>query len=83
MGPALQEEGGSLRIQSQPSVPGIAQSRGAIAMLEHPALADCRASRRRGPPLRKGGKVANVPTEVSELLVDTLESHDGVCGVVL
>lgn len=60
----------------------VAQSCFVAAMLEHPAFADCRASRRQGPRCWEGIRV-DVPTEVSEFLVDTLESHGDVFCVVL
>lgn len=60
----------------------VAQGCCAVAMLEHPAFADCHASRRRALRCRRKERV-HVPTEVSKLLIDTLESHAGFCGVVL
>lgn len=84
MGPALQEEGGSLCIPSQPVI----LDHSAKSLRRRCALAPCfrRLSceqpngEARG---RWGGNKVHVPTEVSELLVDTLESHGDVFCVVL
>lgn len=92
MGPALQEEGGSLCIHGQPtlsttegkSLETTAQRR-AVVLLEHPALEGGRASKRQQTAgVAEEGRGGHVPTEVCELLVDALEGHGvvwcAICG---
>jgi hypothetical protein len=79
MGPAEHEEGGSLRVHCQPNVSLFVVLRGCAAACvpERPAVAGCHASKR--AVLAVGRESDDVPAEVSELLVDALESHGGVC----
>jgi hypothetical protein len=69
-----------------PSQPGVREAsvRGCcvFALLKHPAFADRHASKWRGPPSQESRGRDHIPTEVSELLVDTLESHGVVCVVL-
>jgi hypothetical protein len=69
MGPAEQEEGGSLRVYCQPNVPGIMVLSGCTAP-------HVRAKERAALSTEGRG---HVPTEVRKLLVDALESH-GYCA---
>jgi hypothetical protein len=78
MGPAEQEEGGSLQIPCQPNIlKGWWVSRGCIAINTAQQPHRRRLSYEHAGKPRLCGR-DDVPAEVSEFLVDALESHDCV-----
>lgn len=83
MGPALQDEGGSLRVY----VSQMFKGSGATTA----ALSPCSSTPHSQTVMRANGRVrrrraeerVHVPTEVSEFLVDTLEGHGDLWVVLL
>ena len=82
MGPAEQEEGGSLEVLCQPNIPLGMISRGSDVACSRmaPHFVAAHASKRASEP-RSRDKGHYVPAEIGKLLVDALESH-GCCVYV-
>lgn len=84
MGPAEQEEGGSLEVICQLNVLLVVFSRGygVAALSEGPASGRGHASKRASlAASHEGREIGHVPAEISQLLVNALESH-GCCVYV-
>jgi len=81
MGPAEQEEGGSLQVPCQPDISSLwcCESRALRPRRSAPQPVAVMRAKERASPLV--GQVYHVPTEISKFLVDALESHGYCVGV--